>query len=119
MKKITLSLILMAFLLIANSCSNTMGSVNHQITTTVTLSEANYKVIASVTGKATASNLFGISMNNSNLVDQARRDMINKANLIGGSKAIINVTTDVRLQWFFIGATKTVYVSGEVIEFTK
>lgn len=106
-------------LIIANGCSLTRGSIGHSIQTQVHLSSNNFKVVGSVTGDAMAASIFGIGVNQKNLTDQARRNMIEKANLAGTSKAIINVTTDVRSTWFLIWESKTIYVSGEIVEFTK
>lgn len=100
-------------------CGSTTGSIGHSINTEVNLSQANFKVIASVTGEASATYILGIGFNQKNLTDQARRDMINKADLIGKSKAIINVTTDTRTRIGLFTVKKTVFVSGEVIEFIK
>ena len=101
------------------SCGVTDGAIGHSVTTNVTLSEANYKVVASVSGEASVQSFFGIGMNKKNLVEQARRKMIDSADLIGRAKAIINVTTDVQTTVIFPWVKKTVVVSGEVIEFSK
>ena len=100
-------------------CSYHLGYVGHGIMTQVELSKNNYKVIGSVTGEAQATYWFGIGPSQQNLVDQARRDMIKKANLTGGSKAVINVTSDEKANFFIFWHKKTVYVSGEVIEFVS
>ena len=102
------------------SCGTTKGIIGNSTSTQVILKENNFKVIESVTGEATCASFFGIGINQRNLYDQARRDMISKAKITGTSRAIINVTVDVRNTWLLmIVQQKTIYVSGEVIEFTE
>jgi hypothetical protein len=43
----------------AFSCASTNGAIRHQISIEVVLSEANYKVIASITGEANTKSFFG------------------------------------------------------------
>ena len=119
MKMGVVGLSLLAMLLISG-CSASMGHIGHSINTDVQLNQKNFKVIKSVTGEASASYVlcvFGPSKQN--LLDQARRDMINKAELVGTSNAVINVTTDIKVHWNLIKLKKTAYVSAEVIQFTE
>ena len=100
-------------------CSTTEGYLGHSICTDVQLNQANYVVLRSVTGTAEASYFFGIGPSEQDLLGCAKRDMIEKAQLIGGSKAVINVTTDIKYKWFLIWHHVKAYVSGEVIEFKR
>ncbi len=99
-------------------CSVTSGGIGHSIITEVQLNQNNFKVIKSVTGEATATYVFGVfGPSKGNLLDQARRDMIQQAGLVGTSNAVINVTTDIMQNWNPIFTTKVAYVSGEVVQF--
>jgi len=119
MKVVVIGLSLLAILLISG-CSTTAGFVGHSINTEVQLSQKNFKVIASVTGEASASYILGLfGPSKQNLLDQARRDMIKKAKLVGTSNAVINVTTDIQVYWNPFMVEKTAYVSAEVIQFIE
>ena len=119
MKMGVVGLSLLAILLISG-CSGTIGYLGHSINTEVQLSQKNFKVIKSVTGEASASYILGLfGPSKQNLLDQARRDMINKAELVGTSNAVINVTTDIQINWNILVIKKTAYVSAEVIQFTQ
>ena len=99
-------------------CSATMGGIGHSIITEVQLNQNNFKVIKSVTGEASAEYAFGLlGPSKGNLLDQARRDMIKQAGLVGTSNAVINVTTDIQISYNIFSLTKTAYVSGEVVQF--
>ena len=98
-------------------CSATDGYIGHSIVTEVQLHQANYTIVKSVTGTATADYFFGIGPAEQDLMGQAKRDMLNKAQL-RGSQAVINVTTDSKLTIFaLIWREQTAYVSADVIEF--
>lgn len=100
-------------------CSSQYGYIGHTMQTQVQLSGKNFKVVDSVTGISSAIYVLMVfGPLEQNLMDQARRDMIRKANLLGYSKAIVNVTTDVKTTLFYpFFFQKTCYVSGEVVEF--
>ena len=97
-------------------CSLTSGYVDHQIQTQVQLSHANFSVVKSVVGTAEASYVFGIGPSDQDLIGQAKRDMLNKAQL-KGAQAVINVTTDIKHSWFGFWSAETAYVPAEVVEF--
>ena len=104
-----------------------MGHLGHSTNTQVVLSEANYKVINSVQGKATASFILGIGpLFNDRLYSQAKLDMMRNANLSGGgnkSRALINITSDVQYKYFWyvfpFYISKTIYISADIIEFKE
>ena len=99
-------------------CSATSGGIGHSIITEVQLNQNNFKVIKSVTGEASATYFLGVfGPPKGNLLDQARRDMIKQAGLVGTSNAVINVTTDIKLNWTPLFTTKTAYVAGEIVQF--
>ena len=99
-------------------CSVTSGGIGHSIITEVQLNQNNFKVIKSVTGEATATYVCGVfGPSKGNLLDQARRGMIQQAGLVGTSNAVIKVTTDIMQNWNPILTAKVAYVSGEVVQF--
>ena len=125
MKKI---LIVCPFLLFFTSCGLIpSGYMGHSTNTQVILSEANYKIINTVKGQATATFILGIGPFNNRLYSRAKIDMLENANLAGGgnkSRALINITTDEQIKYFILGYfplwfSKTVYMSADVIEFKE
>jgi len=106
--------------LLYTGCSTHSGYIGHSINTNVELSRNNFKVIGSVTGEARASYIFGFGPTEQSLLGKAQRIMFNQVDLRGHSRAVINVTTDIKTSKFlsrFIWHEKIVYVSGDVIEF--
>ena len=102
------------------------GYMGHSTNTQVILSEANYRVINSVKGEATANFILGFGPSNDRLYSRAKKDMLENANLAGGgnkSRALINITTDeqIRYFWFYLPfwVSKTVYISADIIEFKE
>ena len=53
------------------------------------------------------------------LVEKARAKMLQNANLVGSSRAVINETVEIHSFFFWIGMQYTVTVSADVIEFTE
>ena len=126
-KNIKKLLIIFPLLLLVNNCGlMPTGYLGHSTNTQVILSEANYKIINTVKGQATATFILGIGPFNDRLYSRAKRDMLENANLAGGgnkSRALINITTDeqIRFVWFYIPFwfSKTVYITADVIEFKE
>ncbi len=123
MKKIgiySLFLLLAAFL---NSCGiNTAFVTNHnQNATEVHLSENNFKVIDQVSASSETSYILAIGgMNKIQLYENAYSAMMKKANLLNGSKAIINVMTEEQVSGFApFYVRRTITVSAQVVEFTR
>jgi hypothetical protein len=106
-----------------NSCGiGTALVANHnQNATEVHLSGNNFKVIDQVSGSSEASYVLAIGgMNKRQLYENAYSTMMKKANLLNGSKAIINVMTEQHFSGFFpFFVRRTVTVSAQVIEFTR
>jgi len=114
-KMIVVSLMALLFA----GCSTTGGYMGHAVLTEVQLSQANYTVIKTVTGTSSADYFFGIGPSDQDLIGQAKRDLLNKAQL-SGSQAIINVTTDIKHTSFLgylVWYQKVAYVTAEVIQF--
>lgn len=99
-----------------SGCSFTDGYLGHAIVTQVQLNQANFTVARSVVGTAEANYYFGIGPEEQDLIGQAKRDMLNKAQL-KGPQAVVNVTTDIKYSGFFFWRNKKAYVSAEVVEF--
>lgn len=123
MKKIS---IYSAFILLAvflNSCGiGTALVTNHnQNATEVHLSANNFLVIDQVSGSSEASYVLAIgAMNKRQLYENAYSTMMKKANLLNGSKALINVMTEEHFSGFApFYVRRTITVSAQVIEFTR
>jgi len=117
-KKIGLGLV-MCVVTLLTGCSMTGGYIGHYISTDVQLNQANFTVVKSVTGEATANYFLGIGPSKQDLIGQAKRDMINNAQL-KGSQALINVTTDAKLTGVVLfWRQQKVTVSAEVVQFNK
>ncbi len=100
--------------------SGVFSNVNNN-NTNVVLTKKNFKVIEKVSGKATATYVLGFGGGvNKALIAKAQAAMLENANLIGSSKALINMTTEVhKLQVNPFFARKTITVSAHIIEFTE
>lgn len=123
MKKIVIYSVLLLLTTFFSSCGiSTPLITNHnQNATEVHLSENNFKVIDQVSGSSEVSYVLAIGgMNKRQLYQNAYSDMMKKANLLNGSKAIINVITEEHVSGFapfFI--KRTITVSAQVVEFTR
>ena len=97
MKKIKIYSVLLLLVALLSSCGvNTALVTNHnQNATEVHLSGNNFKVIDQVNGSSELSYVLAIGgMNKRQLYENAYSTMMKKANLLNGSKAIINVMTE-------------------------
>ena len=113
-------LLLTAFL---SSCGiGTALVTNHnQNATEVHLSGNNFKVIDQISGSSEASYILAIGgKSKRQLYENAYSTMMKKANLLNGSKAIINVMTEEHLSGFApFFVRRTITVSAQVVEFTR
>ena len=123
MKKLSISLVFVAGLLVLNSCGINHAYVfNHnQNATQVHLGSNNFKVLEKVSGTAEVSYvlIFG-GVNRKQLYKNAYSEMVNSANLVSGSKALVNILTEEHVGGvppFYY--TRTITVSANVIEFVK
>ena len=123
MKKISIYSVLLLLTACLSSCGvGTALVTNHnQNATEVHLSGNNFKVIDQVSGSSETSYILAIGgVNKSQLYENAYSTMMKKANLLNGSKAIINVMTEEHFNGFapfFI--RRTITVSAQVVEFTR
>lgn len=116
LKRLALVLAVVAVSIWSVGCSTTHGSIGHGIMTKVQLNQANFTIVRSVTGTATADYFFGIGPDEQDLLGLAKRDMIRQAKL-KGPQAIVNVTTDIQQTGALFGYQKKAFVSGEVVQF--
>lgn len=123
MKKISNYSVFLLLTVFISSCGIGVAYVtNHnQNATEVHLSGNNFKVIDQVSGSSETSYVFAIGgMNKRQLYENAYSTMIKKANLLNGSKAIINVITEEHVSGFApFFVRRTITVSAQVVEFTK
>lgn len=120
MKKIGILTLLIISLLSSCSIHNGLTYNSNIHSTEVVLSKKNFKVVSSVKGEAEASYLFGIgSITKKALVEEARTKMLEKANLIGSSKAVANETVELTHTFFPFFRKYNVTVSAYIIEFTE
>lgn len=123
MKKLLMLFVLVVTLFGVSSCSlqDPMTRNLNQNSTNVVLQDNNYKIVAKVGGEAQAKYIlcFG-GFRKQALIEEARARMLENANLIGSSKAIINENVETSVTSFagFYNILK-VTVSGYVIEFTE
>ena len=122
MKK-TILFSLIALVAILSSCgvNNSVVSNLNQNTTQVQLSSNNYKIVDKVSGSAEVKYICMIGgLNKKQLYENAYSAMISKANLLGGSKALVNIYTEEHFAGvapFYV--KRTITVSANVIEFTR
>ncbi len=123
MKKISIYSVLLLLTAFLSSCGiGTAHITNHnQNATEVHLSANNFKVIDQVTGSSEASFVLAIGgRHKRQLYENAYSAMIKKANLLNGSKAIINVMTEEHFSGFApFYVRRTITVSAQVVEFTR
>lgn len=116
MKKILFLVIGFAFFF--SSCAVHNGITTNR--TEVVLSKKNFKVIASVQGEATATYVVGIGgLAKKALISKARTKMLAQSDIVGGAKAIVNETIEVKFSFFPIFRRYKVVVSGHIVEFTE
>jgi hypothetical protein len=117
------TLALAFFAVILTSCGvNSSLIVNHnQNSTQVHLASNNFKVIDKVSGSSEVKYICLIGgLKKRQAYENAYADMLSKANLMNGSKAVVNVLTEEHIGGvppFFY--RRTITVTANVIEFTK
>ena len=123
MKKIGIYSVLSLLAVFLNSCGfgHAIITNHNQNATEVHLSGNNFKVIDQVSGSSEASYVLAIGgLNKRQLYENAYSTMMKKANLLNGSKAIINVMTEQHFSGFFpFFVRRTITVSAQVVEFTR
>ena len=124
MKKLLMLFVLALTLFGATSCSTlyNKGTSNlNQNLTNVVLQSGDYKIVDKVKGEAEAKYIlmFGGGLTQG-LIQEARAEMLESANLVGSSKAVINETVEYSVKTVLgIVNTVKVTVTGYVVEFTE
>ncbi len=113
--------LLLAALLSSCGISTALVSNHNQNSTEVHLTGNNFKVIDQVSGSSQTCYVVGLGgMNKKQLYQNAYATMLKKANLLNGSKAIINVLTEEHFGGFApFFVNRTITVSAQVVEFTR
>lgn len=123
MRKIVIYFALLLLVAFVSSCGiGTALVTNHnQNATEVHLSGNNFKVIDQVSGSSETSYVLAIGgMDKRQLYENAYSAMMKKANLLNGSKAIVNVMTEEHISGFApFYVIRTITVSAQVVEFTR
>ncbi len=122
MKK-SLFLVLVVIMFGMTSCSLHDGLTHNlnQNSTNVVLQDNNYTIVQKVRGESQADYFFYFGgFRKKGLIEEARADMLENANLIGSSKAVINETVETSYTTFCgIYSNVKVTVSGYVVEFKE
>ncbi|MBK9980998.1 MAG: hypothetical protein IPP15_01005 [Saprospiraceae bacterium] len=123
MKNILFVFVAFCAIVFLSSCGINAGVISNlnSNATEVQLSSNNFKVVDKINGSAKVSYvlMFG-GMNKKQLFENAYSAMMDKANLNGSARAVINMVTEEHIGGvppFYY--TRTVTVSANVIEFTK
>ena len=123
MKKIVIYSVFLLLAAFVSSCGIGHAFVtNHnQNATEVHLSGNNFNVIDQVSGSSETSYVLAIGgINKSQLYENAYSTMMKKANILNGSKAIINVMIEEHFSGFApFFVRRTITVSAQVVEFTR
>lgn len=123
MRKLLMLFVLFATFLGVSSCSlhGGMAMNVNQNSTNVVLQDNNYKVIQKVVGESQANYVFYFGgIRKRALIEEARANMLENANLVGSSRAVINETFETSVTTFAgIYSYVKVTCSGYVIEFTE
>jgi len=101
--------------LLFTGCASQYGGFFSNVTQ-VELNEANFTVIETVSGESSAVTFFGFG-NKVALFQEAKRNMLNNANLIGSAKAITNLTADFDVRFYGPVIVYTMTVTADVVEF--
>lgn len=123
MKKTFIISVLLSHTIFLSSCGigHAIVTNHNQNATEVHLNSNNFKVVDEVSGSSEVSYVFAIGgMKKRQLYENAYTSMLKKANLLNGSKAIINVTTEEHFSGFApFFVKRTITVSANVIEFIR
>ena len=119
MKKLKTLFFIIAPLILLSSCRTNVytGYIGQSVLTEVQLKEANFKVLGSFTGSATAKKSGWSIKDKTGVISAAKMDLLNEAKMAGvelkGARTLINITTDIIENSGRITCT----MSAEVIEF--
>lgn len=118
-------LFLFGFIGLSTVLLSSCGMVNNLMTnqnqnqTSVVLSQANYKVVGTASGKVKNCYVLGFGgLSKKSLRENAVGNMMKDANL-QGSQAVINVNIVDKYKNYFLWGKREMKAEGTVIEFTK
>jgi cell division GTPase FtsZ len=118
--KTILSVLIISVLLSGCGVQHAFVLNSNNNVTNVELSKKNFKVVEKVTGSSTARYIFGIGgINEKALIENAKSEMLLNANLEGAARAIVNITIEEDMTFYFVYFKRTVTVSGHIVEFTE
>lgn len=119
MKRVA-SFVLVWFLLSSCGVSSALITNQNQNSTQVVLAGNNFKIVEQVKGSAAVQYFFFMGGTwKGSLYAKAYTEMLSKANLNEGSRAIVNLVTEENIDGLFpVYFLRTVTVSAQVIEFT-
>lgn len=120
-KAIILCAVAISCLFTSCSISREATSNQNQIQTSVVLSQDNFRVIGNVSGTSKQNYvLIGIGgLSKKSLRESAMSEMLKKAELKGGARAIINTNIQYKNQFYLLWGKQKAIATGTVIEFTK
>jgi len=116
MKRFIVGSLVIGSMALFSGCSATNGYMGHGVQTQVQLNKANFNVIGTVSGEASANYFLGMGPSNQDIIAQAKNNMLQKAHL-HGSQAIANIITDEKNSYFLFWKQEKVYMSANIIEF--
>ena len=115
-----MSTIVLSVILSSCSISREATSNQNQIQTSVVLNQNNYKVIGNVQGESKQCYVLGIGgLSKKSLRESAMSEMLKKADLQGGARAIINTNVQYKNQFYLLWGKNKAIANGTIIEFTK
>jgi PBP1b-binding outer membrane lipoprotein LpoB len=89
-------------------------------TTEVILSERNFRVVSNLQGTSEALYIFGIGgMSQSAMIAEAKAQILQQADMIGKSRALVNEIIEEHHSYYLIVSKKKVTVTAQLIEFTN
>ena len=105
-----------------SSCATSMDATHNQnqLQTSVVLTQNNYQIVGTVRGESKQCYVLGIGgLSKHSLRESAMSDMMQKADLKGGAKAIINTNIQYKNQCYVFWGKKKAIAQGTIIEFIK
>ncbi|MDR1500024.1 MAG: hypothetical protein LBI58_03490 [Tannerellaceae bacterium] len=120
MKKVTFAILLACALVLPGCGVTSTAMINDNTTlTNVELSKKNFVVLGQTEGVSSDMYILGFGGFAKRLYGKAKTDMLQKANLKGKSRAVVNITYDTHIAFYFFVNVYTVTATGTVIEFTE
>ena len=122
MNKLLIYLNVIFFSILLSSCAFSREAMNNEnlLQTSVVLTQRNYKVVGYANGISEQTYVLGIGgLSAKSLKESAMSEMLNKADLYGKPRAIVNVNVQFKNQYYILWSKKKAIATGTIIEFTK